>query len=124
MAAPNYEYVALRVIEDPHRGVRAFNPGDLVPASHVRTDDNEDGWLIVGEDVQPREEWQAALEQAEEPPAGQVDTQALADEVTAAADRPARNASKADWVGYAVSRGMDQGEAEAATRDDLIEQYG
>lgn len=34
-------------------------------------------------------------------------------------ERPAKSASKADWVAYAVSQGADQEEAEGKTRDEL-----
>lgn len=39
-------------------------------------------------------------------------------------DRPAGNASKADWVAYAVTQGADPDEAEGLSRDELREQYG
>ena len=38
--------------------------------------------------------------------------------------RPAVNASKADWVGWAVHNGAPAEEAEAMTKADLIEKYG
>ncbi|MEK9521454.1 hypothetical protein MIU24_18970 [Streptomyces venezuelae] len=38
--------------------------------------------------------------------------------------RPARSASKADWVAYAVALGAEQDAAEQLTRDQLAEQYG
>ena len=37
---------------------------------------------------------------------------------------PARTSSKASWAAYAVSRGMDPAAADAASRADLIEQFG
>lgn len=40
------------------------------------------------------------------------------------ATRPALNASKADWVSWAVTQGATPDDAEAATKQDLIEQYG
>ncbi|MFB7029669.1 MULTISPECIES: hypothetical protein [unclassified Streptomyces] len=40
------------------------------------------------------------------------------------AERPAKSAVKAAWVDYAVAQGADPDEAEAATKDDLIEAYG
>lgn len=33
--------------------------------------------------------------------------------------RPAKSASKADWVAYAVAQGAEQDEAESMTRDEL-----
>ena len=41
-----------------------------------------------------------------------------------AVPEPARNGSKADWVAYAVSKGADQAEAEALSRDELVAKYG
>lgn len=39
--------------------------------------------------------------------------------------RPAQNAQKADWVGYAVrAHGADPDEADGMTKQDLIEKYG
>lgn len=38
--------------------------------------------------------------------------------------RPALNAVKADWVGWAVVQGMAPDDAEAATKQDLIERFG
>ncbi len=37
---------------------------------------------------------------------------------------PAKSASKADWVDYAVTRGLSQADAEASTRDDLVARFG
>lgn len=37
---------------------------------------------------------------------------------------PARSASKAEWVDYAVSQGADRGEAEAMTQKELVATYG
>jgi len=36
---------------------------------------------------------------------------------------PAKSASKADWKAYAQAQGMSDGDAETATRDDLVELY-
>lgn len=42
-----------------------------------------------------------------------------------AEQRPAQNASKADWVGYAVRmHGADPDEADGMTKADLVEKYG
>ncbi|MFE7273037.1 hypothetical protein [Streptomyces sp. NPDC057623] len=38
-------------------------------------------------------------------------------------ERPAKSASKADWKAYAVQEGMDEAEADAATRDELAAKY-
>lgn len=37
---------------------------------------------------------------------------------------PAKSASKADWVAYAVAQGADEADADAQTKDDLIAAYG
>jgi hypothetical protein len=37
---------------------------------------------------------------------------------------PARNATTDAWVHYAVSKGADPDDAEALTRDELIDRYG
>lgn len=39
-------------------------------------------------------------------------------------ERPDGRASKATWVGWAVHNGADVDEAEAMTKQDLIETYG
>lgn len=39
-------------------------------------------------------------------------------------EEPKKSASKADWVEYAVSKGADRAEAEAANRDDLVVVWG
>lgn len=38
--------------------------------------------------------------------------------------RPARNAPKLDWVGWAVAQGCDVTEAELMTKADLVDTYG
>ncbi|MFJ7337876.1 hypothetical protein ACIQUU_32085 [Streptomyces sp. NPDC101116] len=40
------------------------------------------------------------------------------------AERPARSAHKADWIVYAVAQGADEADADKATKEQLIEQYG
>lgn len=39
-------------------------------------------------------------------------------------ERPALSALKPEWVGWAVRNGMTPDDAEAATKDDLIEKFG
>lgn len=41
----------------------------------------------------------------------------------AGGERPKKAASKATWVAYAVSRGMDEAEAKAMNRDDLVQKF-
>jgi hypothetical protein len=38
--------------------------------------------------------------------------------------RPAVNATKAEWVGWAVSQGANADDTEAMTKQDLIERFG
>lgn len=38
-------------------------------------------------------------------------------------DKPRKSASKAAWAAYAVAHGMDEAEAEALTRDQLVERF-
>lgn len=40
------------------------------------------------------------------------------------ADRPARSATKSEWVDWAVKAGADRSDAENMTKTDLIEVYG
>lgn len=40
------------------------------------------------------------------------------------ASRPAVNASKSEWVGWAVAQGSDPDDAAAMTKADLIEKFG
>lgn len=39
-------------------------------------------------------------------------------------DSPAASATKAAWVDYAVSKGASREDAEAQTKDALVERYG
>lgn len=50
----------------------------------------------------------------------------VVDELVANAEveMPARSASKAAWVDYAVAKGADRTEAEALKRDELVDRYG
>lgn len=58
-------------------------------------------------------------------PEGQPDT---VDETASApaetVETPAHNASKADWVTFAVLQGADEDEAAALTKQELIDTYG
>lgn len=48
---------------------------------------------------------------------------ATADDEPTEPDPPAKSAIKPEWVAFAVARGADPEEAEAATKDDLIDTY-
>lgn len=163
---PPADYTAQTVIMS--NGVRAYNPGDDVPASAV-----ENLGLVVGRDVMPagvdvvprpagnakRADWEAywlgqglsqdevdgmtrdemaarepEIEVSEEPPPPVVVAEPAnpqpdvvaeqAAEQTAAAnvmERPGQNARKADWVEYAVWRGMDRATAEDSTIAQLAD---
>lgn len=50
--------------------------------------------------------------------------QPLMDLSTGELRRPGRNAPKTEWVGYAVSQGLGVDEADALTKNDLIERFG
>ncbi|MET9954215.1 hypothetical protein ABZ135_22065 [Streptomyces sp. NPDC006339] len=39
-------------------------------------------------------------------------------------EAPAKNAPKAEWVGWAVAQGADPEDAEGMTKADLVELYG
>ncbi|MGW8762365.1 hypothetical protein ACWGN5_07680 [Streptomyces sp. NPDC055815] len=41
-----------------------------------------------------------------------------------APEPPAKSATKAEWVAYAITLGADEGGAEQATKDTLITTYG
>lgn len=61
-------------------------------------------------------------EPAPEPEDDESPVEELVEDVTATL--PPLNGSKAAWVDYAVSQGMDADDAEAATRGDLIDLFG
>lgn len=45
-------------------------------------------------------------------------------DVESTGERPAKSASKAEWVAFAVTQGADPGEAEASSKADLIATHG
>lgn len=80
----------------------AFGNADNVPADVAERITNPRAWGGGGESGEPAPT-PAAAGEGDSSPAG----------------RPAGNASKADWVTYAVSQGVDADEAEALTRTEL-----
>lgn len=52
-----------------------------------------------------------------------VDEPPAAEEENDEPKPPARSASKADWVAYAVTQGVDADEADKLTRDQLAERF-
>ena len=55
--------------------------------------------------------------------AGDASARQVASGEQVSAQRPARSASKAEWVEYAVSQGATREDAEKATRDELATLY-
>lgn len=39
-------------------------------------------------------------------------------------EQPAKNASRQDWVDYAISTGVNEQELDGKSRDDLVKDYG
>jgi len=68
----------------------------------------------------PAEEEPAAVETEPDEP---VDVAEPTQEEIPVRSAPARNASKVDWVDYAVVQGADRADAEALTRDELADRY-
>jgi hypothetical protein len=89
----DYNYVASHDIYS--NGVAAYRKGHLVPAAAV---EGPGAWLVVGEDVEPREGVRLS--------------------------RPADSASQAAWSAYAVSLGADKTTAEGKSRAALIKEFG
>ncbi|MEU1810950.1 hypothetical protein [Micromonospora aurantiaca (nom. illeg.)] len=99
------EFGTYRATQDiPWGNVTAFFAGEVVPKSTVEHPDKMWHELGLVERI-PADEPAAPTATA---PAGTP---------------PARNASQATWVDYAVARGADRTEAQAKTRDDLVAQY-
>ena len=55
---------------------------------------------------------------------GSPHTEPSPDVPGAPAEEPAKSATKAEWIGWAVANGADLEEVEAMTKADLIEKYG
>jgi hypothetical protein len=68
------------------------------------------------------------LPERQQPDADTPDPDAVADDgldvVVDEPTRPADYASKADWVNYAVAKGAVREDAEAATKNELVQLYG
>ena len=56
-----------------------------------------------------------------EPEAVEVPAEHPARDESRPVEQPKRTAPKHDWVEYAVTKGLDRGEAEAMTKDDLMD---
>lgn len=66
-----------------------------------------------------RLEAEEAAKAAAEAEQARIEEQAKAQQTP----QPNKSASKPEWVAYAVSQGMPQAEAEAATRDELVQRF-
>lgn len=94
-------------------GIHAAPPSPIVPGP------------VTSEDPAAQEQRETSV--AEKVLAmGQNVTEALADGINTdpQPERPTKSATKGEWVEYAVASGMDREEAEATTKDALIERYG
>jgi hypothetical protein len=98
-------------------GIRV-KTGPLAVTVEARTTDDEQGPVAVHPDEPDLDEPAVDDLAAEDP------TEPTVGDDTAEVDQPARNASKAAWVDYAVAQGADRDEAEALGRDVLAETYG
>jgi hypothetical protein len=86
----------------------ADTPGDAAALAYCQRRGYTVAEVVADEDV-------PASELPEAP-----DPAAAADEVK----RPADYATKPEWVAYAVSRGATEEDAQAATKNELVELYG
>lgn len=82
----------------------ALLPDDVPDATIKHLSDN--GMIEKGDEVIGQPEAQALLEQPTRPEA------------------PAKSAGKAEWVDFAVARGMARDDAEAVTKEQLVAVYG
>lgn len=96
---------------------RAETPADLAAVTYCQ----RRGYIVAAvdgegdplpEDEQPGDGDESAVADPEARPVGEP------------LPRPADYASKADWVAYAVQKGATEDDANAATKNDLIQLYG
>lgn len=76
----------------------------------------------VDEDSLAALEAAKAPEPVPEPPPDETEFRSALDEPVS--ERPNRSDRKEDWVDYAVSQGLDREEAEAYTKQELVDEYG
>jgi len=98
-----------------HEGPKGLKPGDVHvddPAAQ-EADESALAEAVLVDNMDKNEAMQAASDEADD------EADATPDDGT-----PHRNASKADWQAFAIANGMDEAEAEAASRSELIEKYG
>ncbi|MFE0132396.1 hypothetical protein ACFWY6_12610 [Streptomyces sp. NPDC059037] len=80
----------------------------------------------IAERVRPvpgSEEADSLAALAEDPASGWLCVEPDTEPEPVVLERPAKSASKADWKAYAISQGMDEEAADAATRDELAARY-
>lgn len=75
---------------------------------------------VLGEVPDPDERGELGIS---DPGSAEMGAQA-AEEIATSSDKPAKADSKATWVDYAVSQGADRDEAEASTKQQLVDTYG
>lgn len=90
-------------------------PGGLPPAELARH--REAGFLGDHDDL-------AAVPIVDEAAVPQITPEVVVPELEAAVHRPAQVAAKALWVDYAIASGMAADDAEASTKQDLIDRFG
>lgn len=109
-----------------HEGPKGIRPG-LVAVDDAARQEREErqlaGAILIDHEPHPAQPAEAEdLAEVDRGPEG------LSDPGSASAaeggEMPAKSASQKAWAAYAVSRGMDPSEADAATRASLIERYG
>jgi len=93
---------------------QAVAPLVLVKNQSGQVDYHYQGWFIPWLSDDQRERFLAE---------GLV-VEADAADIPQGGDRPKKTATQKAWADYAVSQGADRAEADAATREELIELYG
>lgn len=119
-----YQVVAPLVILEPQPGVGArylYEDAVITDLSVEEAARLVERGLIVEVDA-PAAPTPAAAPAADTPDAPAPTAEPSTD--TPAAQPPPQNASKENWVSFAVSRGADPDEAEAMTKAALIETFG
>ena len=124
VTAPNSSYSGEFATLVFRRGVAdASTPADLAALGYCRR---------RGYDVMAVDEEGETLPEPEQPDENTPDPDAVVeneddDELGVVVDEPTRPtdyATKGEWVTYAVGRGATREDAEAATKNELIEMYG
>lgn len=77
-----------------------------------------DGQAVIDEDTHPSELAYCRAKYVVEPYVAEEPEQEQIED-----PMPRKSASKADWLAYAVEHGVDPAEAEALTRDQLVELF-